>query len=43
MEQFNKHPAQEYACLYVAVTRAKRNLTLVDPQGTLGYNWASYL
>lgn len=34
-----KNPDSEYRCYYVAVTRAKKNLWLVNKQGKLGYDF----
>ena len=42
-EGFMKHSAAEWATLYVGMTRAKRNLYLIDPARRLGYNWRNLL
>jgi superfamily I DNA/RNA helicase len=41
--EFERNSEQEWACLYVGVTRAKKNLYLVQPERQLGYNWEEIL
>lgn len=41
--QFKVNPDQEYACLYVGVTRAKQNLILVQQERQLGYKWKEFV
>lgn len=41
--QFETYPAQEFACLYVAVTRAKKRLILVYPERQYGYVWREFV